>query len=1198
MILNPKSAAMAAILMAAAGTLPAAAQTSEEPIITFHTTVYENTEEENAFHIILGAKEDTWVDIDFGFGTEEVKVSQAIFNQETGSIDGTWINGSVSSEGVVKIYGDPTLIDYIDMQGCYITDISFPQLTEVEVLDLEYNNLQELDLSHMTKLQALYLTGNPFTRSPLVIGGEKPDLTILEMSIIDNLDPEFDIAGYPNLMSFEAWHVPGLTHLDPTNCPGLMRISIDLTSVSTLDVSKNPNLLILNIGQTNITEIDLSHNPYLTEFYCTNAGSFNHAGGLTSIDLSHNPYLQRLGLGYNNLTDIDLSPCPKLQYVQLRNNLLTALDITANPDINILDLTDNRMGFSTIPADRETFTEYYYSQLPLEVEASYKEGTTLDFTSFLNRPNSTTTASLISYRREAPNDPVELGNEYYTYDNGKVTLLQEYPDSLYFTFRNSALPMYPMTTEKFMVKNEENFGKDNAVVKVNFSSLRKDLALSVGIAGASAENPKTFSVDFGNGTLETFTATTSTFPAANVTGTRAGQTTTIYLHEGDYITSFGISQGRVTGIDLSEASSLRDLRINNVNLASIDLQWNGLLTYIDLSHNNLTSLDLTGANALYEKTMLETLILADNNISELTQPERHPLIHMDVSDNNFSEFGWTKYSSLQSLDISGNSLSEVNLQDMEALELLNLSHNNFTEVIIPDYVPLVHLDITNNDIPFGNLPPVGTAPEYIYAPQNEIVLPTQAPNANLNKEYYVDEAGQATIYTWKMASDGSDVEAGKITGADGYFKFADPELGVVYCEMSHPAFPDFSGENILKSTPVKTATPPTHVFASFKTTESQAGEIILAGKNPGTTIYIDWTGNGDFEQYPLVRTYTIFPVETIAGADVKCYSYGDDDEVTVFSISDIALEYMDASPMSSVYAFTCSAGLSDDKLTLPEVGSLTELNLSGNKLTRLPDLSRYENLNTLNISYNELEDVDISSIRSLRNFYAAANKLENVTLDNPALIDLALVDNKLAQIDLSGVPSLDQLFLSQNELTELDVTMLTHLNLLAVDRNRMTIATLPLPLEQYGVYSYVNQMPLDVQPENGVVDLSSEVSREGVASKYTWYLDTPYFNEDNELIGEELYEGEEYTIDNGVTTFLESFRNLVCVVTNPIFPNLYLYTGFLNVEAAAIEAVEIEADAEAVYYNLNGVRVAEPTDGIYIKVIGGKASKIMIKGGK
>lgn len=44
-----------------------------------------------------------------------------------------------------------------------------------------------------------------------------------------------------------------------------------------------------------------------------------------------------------------------------------------------------------------------------------------------------------------------------------------------------------------------------------------------------------------------------------------------------------------------------------------------------------------------------------------------------------------------------------------------------------------------------------------------------------------------------------------------------------------------------------------------------------------------------------------------------------------------------------------------------------------------------------------------------------------------------------------------------------------------------------------------------------------------------------------------------------------------------------------------IEGVEVEENAEAVYYNLQGVKVANPANGAFIKVQGGKASKVLVK---
>ena len=49
---------------------------------------------------------------------------------------------------------------------------------------------------------------------------------------------------------------------------------------------------------------------------------------------------------------------------------------------------------------------------------------------------------------------------------------------------------------------------------------------------------------------------------------------------------------------------------------------------------------------------------------------------------------------------------------------------------------------------------------------------------------------------------------------------------------------------------------------------------------------------------------------------------------------------------------------------------------------------------------------------------------------------------------------------------------------------------------------------------------------------------------------------------------------------------------------AGVEEIGVssdDSDAEAVYYNLQGVRVANPSNGIFIKVKGSKSEKVLVK---
>ena len=45
----------------------------------------------------------------------------------------------------------------------------------------------------------------------------------------------------------------------------------------------------------------------------------------------------------------------------------------------------------------------------------------------------------------------------------------------------------------------------------------------------------------------------------------------------------------------------------------------------------------------------------------------------------------------------------------------------------------------------------------------------------------------------------------------------------------------------------------------------------------------------------------------------------------------------------------------------------------------------------------------------------------------------------------------------------------------------------------------------------------------------------------------------------------------------------------------AVEGIEVEENVAPVYYNLQGVRVAEPTNGLYIVVRGDKVAKELVK---
>ncbi len=228
--------------------------------------------------------------------------------------------------------------------------------------------------------------------------------------------------------------------------------------------------------------------------------------------------------------------------------------------------------------------------------------------------------------------------------------------------------------------------------------------------------------------------------------------------------------------------------------------------------------------------------------------------------------------------------------------------------------------------------------------------------------------------------------------------------------------------------------------------------------------------------------------------------------------------------------------------------------------------------------------------------HATDNATGEVILDNPLLWDFNLNNNSLASISLAGAPAIEQLWLSNNSLTGIDLTPLKGLRVLFLDGNRFTFTTLPAISPAYTLYNYLSQQPIDVTVTEGRVDLSSQAMIGETATSYHWFIDSPYLDESGALAGEELVAGEEYTLENGVTTFHGNFTHIMCVMTNDLFPGLYLMTSFINVTSSSLDNIGTDdSGAPVEYYNLQGIRVTDPAPGIYIRRQGSRVSKVYVR---
>ncbi len=1210
----------------------AKAQTSDEPIITFHTNIYDSYGETNQFSLVIGTVDPgQYIDIDCGYGKIEYETQQAI-PDSLSQITGTFISCQVSKEGIVKIYGDPNQIDYFNASGCYISWIEFANQASIDVLDLSHNELQRLDLSEMTNVQALYLSDNTFcAETPLKIGGNKPKLQILEINTIDYMDESFNLSDYPALASFDGYHNQGLKRCDPTGCPNLMRLTLDVTPVETIDVSKNPYLMILNVSNTKITSIDVSNNPYLKELYCDHSGSYNSEYKIEQLDITNNPNLIHLFCSGNKLTSIDISKCPKLVTLAVTDNYLTSIDVSNNPELYIVQLDKNCLDFATLPLDPGVWNTYYYTQRNFPVEKSYKEGQVFDYSSRVLREGTITEAVLYSVSESSPESPSPVDESYYTYADGVLTIKDVPQDSVYIAFANSMFPDAILRTDKFKVKSEEDYGKNVKVFSFTTGMASgTTMSFGVGVLGASNENPVEFYVNFGDGNMQTFTATSANIPAtANVTGTRAGYgAVEVYMQEGKEISAVDIRDVAMYSADVTAAATLRNLRISNAELYSIDLSWNRCLETLDLSGNNFSTLSLAGNNGSYEKNSLRDINLSHNKLFEVTLNNVQAIKALDLSYNQLSDIDLSDADYILSVNLSNNMFEALDFTWCSSMTRLDVSHNNLTSIILPTESNIKYFACNNNKFTLSTLPEHGGIAEsnYIYAPQSDLIIPTKGPGVDLSEQNRVVN-GVGTQYVWKDASGNALVEGTDYTNDNGRMVFKNIEVGNIVCEMTNAAFPAFTGDKVFKTTSIEAAGMPTNVIATFTTVnDGDAVSLSLAATNSGTAVYIGWDGNENLSQYQLETSYKLFDANTKANTEVKVYTYEPTEKISVFSMTGAKLSSCDMSQLTDAICINISdAGLTDIKLPT-ETGNLSELILDGNNFTAF-DFSPYAALTTLSMNNNALTTIDVTSNANLQLLSASYNQLSEVKLNNREMWALYLDGNNFSEISLDGAPNISQLSLAHNQLSQINLDALTQLRAVALNNNCFTFKTLPLQKSNWSVYYYNNQAPINVEPDNGTVDLSDQRIVDGTETVYRWFLDAPVLNEETgELEGEELILDTEYTLTEGVTVFLKNFENVMCVMTNAKLPNVYMYTNLFDVESAGVENVNVASEEVTVIamnntvtvkaseagmpvnlYAVSGVLVNSTetvagdavisgvNSGIYVLTVGSKSYKVLVK---
>lgn len=359
-----------------------------------------------------------------------------------------------------------------------------------------------------------------------------------------------------------------------------------------------------------------------------------------------------------------------------------------------------------------------------------------------------------------------------------------------------------------------------------------------------------------------------------------------------------------------------------------------------------------------------------------------------------------------------------------------------------------------------------------------------------------------------------------------------------------------------------------------------AGDAVtIYGTNAATINNIDFSWNKDFGEECKITSVNLSGLSGVKAIDFST------NNLTSLNVIDCkALTTIDAgnNALSSL-EFPYDSGI-----TTLRVQNTDGSGKNGTNHLSTLDFSKLPKLKTLNINYNSAEGetmkLDFSSNPDLTTIDAMECGITELNISkNNKLTTLRVNNNELTELDASNMnPSKNAIvFAIGNKLTSVKpAPKMTTLN---VSNNNFSFATLPavadVPAKNY---IYNPQKAMEVTPDGLVVDLSSQAEIAGTATVYAWKAN-----------GEALESG--FTADKGVFTFDAPVEKAVCSMTNAMFPKLTLETVALDIKgSSAVSGIESE-NAPAEYFNLQGIRVENPENGIFIRRQGGKTVKVIIK---
>ncbi|WP_179005828.1 T9SS type A sorting domain-containing protein [Winogradskyella forsetii] len=485
------------------------------------------------------------------------------------------------------------------------------------------------------------------------------------------------------------------------------------------------------------------------------------------------------------------------------------------------------------------------------------------------------------------------------------------------------------------------------------------------------------------------------------------------------LSSLSVSNNRIEGeLDVSNNSNLESLYCASNQISTLNLSANPLLKNLDASGNALTDLDLSVMNSVVcpdpqtdpvtvcqglstinvSNNLLNALVVTNgyNNLVSFFNASDNPDLFCIQIDNGFTPSGWIKddwtyfsentcediytyipddnfeqalindghddildnlvltenIDALTSLDVSNESISSlVGIEDFSALEILDCSTNSIESLDLSNNTELIQIDVTNNNLTTLDLS-TNTAFTTLYCASNMIE--------------HLDLSTNLALTTINCSNNNlTNLDVSTISLLSNF----------------DCSFNQIESLNLVSNT----------ALVSVLCNDNNLFALNINNGNNTTITTFNATNNNnlfciqvDDETYPDIAGWQ---KDLGASYNVACGTYIPDDNFEQ-ELIDVGID---------------SDGTLNNFVATTDINTLIALDISNLAIADLTGIQDFEDLIDLNISYNELTNIDLSNNTDLEILDCSNNEITDLDLTlNTALTSLLCNDNSFLTLNIEN----------------------------------------------------------------------------------------------------------------------------------------------------------------------------------------------------